>query len=361
MHTRPTRKKKRSDFSTPGDRRGHPERFEKSVFVRPRGRYHKRPSKKNCADPELALGGGWMRAGHVARLTAEEERALAERVKAGDADAQNQLIVANLPFVFRAVRAYRKSGLPLDDLVQEGSLGLTRAARTFDPAIHSASFATYARYWIRYYLARAVINSDSVIPISQHVMRLRLRYRRALRELRAVRPAGEGDAGSKTFSLSEIAGHMGVSMRQLKNAMLAGAHSSASLNDIPVEDHVRPDDVISGEEQRAAIQAAMERLHPFESWLLSRRYGLQMLKPFPWERRRTRGSLPQSPASDGESASASGLESSGSVRPSEAKFHQSFEEIAAECGLSHHRIRCIHRKALRKLRTTLVPHFRDDV
>jgi RNA polymerase sigma factor (sigma-70 family) len=359
MKHSPNPKKQRSGQPTFGDRNGHPKPFHDSTFGLNRGRCRSRPPGNDLSDPELALGGGWMRVGHVARLSPEEECALAERVKMGDSDAQTQLIIANLPFVFRAVRRYRKSGMSLDELVQEGSLGLTRAARTFDPAIYSASFATYARYWVRYYLARAVVNNGSVVPLSQHVMRLRLRFRRALRELKAKRPANGSDAGPKTFSLSEIARHMGVSKLMLKRAILFAADRSAALGDIPAEDRTQPEELIAGEEQRAVIHGALERLNPFEAWLLCRRYGVELLKPFPWTRRRTEGNSSASLIAGGESPSDSPLEAASSVKARTAMFHLSFKEIAQECGLKPHRVRQIHHSVLGKLRAALERHFPD--
>ncbi len=89
-------------------------------------------------------------------LSASEERSLAERIKAGDADATEKLITANLALVLRAVKYYKRCGVPLDDLVQEGNLGLIRAARNFDPSTHTARFATYATYWIRRFIVRSL-------------------------------------------------------------------------------------------------------------------------------------------------------------------------------------------------------------
>ena len=97
------------------------------------------------------------------RLSAGEERTLAERIKAGDVDAGQQLITANLGLVLHAVSDYKQCGVPLDDLIQEGNLGLIRAARHFDPATHTARFATYATYWIRCFIVRALASNGSLI------------------------------------------------------------------------------------------------------------------------------------------------------------------------------------------------------
>ena len=88
-------------------------------------------------------------------LSAGEERELADRIRTGDADAEQKLITANLGLVKKAVNDYARCGVPEDDLIQEGSLGLIRAARHFDPSTHTSRFSTYATYWIRCFMIRA--------------------------------------------------------------------------------------------------------------------------------------------------------------------------------------------------------------
>ena len=98
----------------------------------------------------------------------------------GDTTAQKQLIMANLASVRGAVREYRRSGIPLDDLIQEGNLGLIRAAQHFDPSTHDARFATYARFWIQASLVRALASNGSLIQLPERLHLLLLRYRRAI-------------------------------------------------------------------------------------------------------------------------------------------------------------------------------------
>jgi len=91
-------------------------------------------------------------------LSTWEERKLAERIKAGDQRAQERLILANRRLVFRIVRNYKIPGVSLDDLVQEGSVGLIRAAQNFDPSTHAIRFSSYAAFWIRAFIQRALTN-----------------------------------------------------------------------------------------------------------------------------------------------------------------------------------------------------------
>lgn len=91
---------------------------------------------------------------HPPLLSALEETKLAERIKEGDRLAQEQLILANRRLVFRIVREYKTTGISREDLVQEGSVGLIRAAQNFDPATHGIRFSSYAGFWIRAFIQR---------------------------------------------------------------------------------------------------------------------------------------------------------------------------------------------------------------
>src|SRR3974390_2800822 len=87
-------------------------------------------------------------------LTAQEERELAARVLAGDLEARDKLVRANLRLVVSIARKYIGKGLPLEDLISDGNLGLIRAAEGYDPNM-GTRFATYATYWIRQSIRRA--------------------------------------------------------------------------------------------------------------------------------------------------------------------------------------------------------------
>jgi RNA polymerase sigma factor (sigma-70 family) len=102
------------------------------------------------------------------RLSRKQEAALARRIAAGDAAAREKLILANQGMVVTIAIQFKKyKKLPLDDLIQEGNLGLIRACHTFKPAAHKASFAGYAQFWVRSYIVRAVLN-DALVRIPMH-------------------------------------------------------------------------------------------------------------------------------------------------------------------------------------------------
>ena len=127
-------------------------------------------------------------------LSADEERELADRIKGGDQAARRQLILANLRVVVEIARGFRSSKVPLDDLIQEGNLGLIRASEDFDPSVHGCRFYTYAEVWIRAFIHRALIANDSLIRVPQHVFLQRKQYRRLGNAKRCAGVADDGAA-----------------------------------------------------------------------------------------------------------------------------------------------------------------------
>jgi RNA polymerase primary sigma factor len=107
-------------------------------------------------------------------LSREEERRLAVRIAAGDRQARDALVQANLGLVVRVARGYQGRGLSLDDLVGEGNLGLIRAAEAFIPR-----FSTYATYWIKDAILAALYSTTATIRVPGYMVRLLSKWRRA--------------------------------------------------------------------------------------------------------------------------------------------------------------------------------------
>jgi RNA polymerase primary sigma factor len=123
--------------------------------------------------------------GQVKLLTPEEEIALAERVQAGDKDAREQMIKANLRLVVKIARDYEGLGLPLLDLVSEGNIGLMKAVERFQPA-KGAKLSTYAAWWIKQSIKRALANQSKTIRLPVHVTQKVAHIRRAAVKLRGT-------------------------------------------------------------------------------------------------------------------------------------------------------------------------------
>jgi RNA polymerase primary sigma factor len=115
-------------------------------------------------------------------LTADEERTLAYRVREGDHIARDQMVRANLRLVVNIARGYTGKGLDLSDLIEEGNLGLLHAAECFDPEMNTR-FSTYAGFWIKQSMRRAVINSGKTIRLPAYMVVLLADWRRATADL----------------------------------------------------------------------------------------------------------------------------------------------------------------------------------
>jgi RNA polymerase primary sigma factor len=115
-------------------------------------------------------------------LTADQEKALARRIEDGDSEARDHMVRANLRLVVNIARSYTGKGLGLQDLIAEGNLGLLRAVEGFDPSMNTR-FSTYASYWIKQSIKRAVINTGKTIRIPAYMNELLVKWRRATAKL----------------------------------------------------------------------------------------------------------------------------------------------------------------------------------
>src|SRR5689334_20486598 len=111
-------------------------------------------------------------------LSAEEERELAERVAIGDPYAREHMVKANLRLVVNIARGYLSKGLGLEDLVEEGNLGLMRAVEGFDGSMDTR-FSTYASYWIKQSIRRAIMNQGDPLRLPAYMFSLLAKWRRA--------------------------------------------------------------------------------------------------------------------------------------------------------------------------------------
>ena len=154
-------------------------------------------------------------------LSAEQEQALARRVQAGDAQAAQQLVEANLRLVISVARRYQHRGLSLLDLIEEGNLGLLTAARKFDPA-RGTRFSTYATWWIRQAIVRALANQARLVRLPVHVELLLSQYVRARTALQQElrRPP----------TTAEVAARMGKPTEQVEDLEALRLQHAVSLD-----------------------------------------------------------------------------------------------------------------------------------
>src|SRR5260221_4026690 len=114
----------------------------------------------------------------TALLSADEEKELAYKIEDGDNEARDRMVRANLRLVVNIARGYTGKGLALQDLIEEGNLGLLRAVEGFDPSMNTR-FSTYASYWIKQSIKRALINTAKTIRIPAYMVELLSKWRRA--------------------------------------------------------------------------------------------------------------------------------------------------------------------------------------
>ncbi len=157
-------------------------------------------------------------------LTAEEEVRLARLVRQGDFDARQTMIERNLRLVVNIAKHYLNRGIPLLDLVEEGNLGLMHALEKFDPE-RGFRFSTYATWWIRQNIERAIMNQSRTIRLPVHVVK---ELNQVLRAQRSIEAASNGES-----SLEEIAQRLDKSVEEVR-VILALSEHTASL-DAPLD------------------------------------------------------------------------------------------------------------------------------
>jgi RNA polymerase primary sigma factor len=211
-------------------------------------------------------------------LSRAEEHELAARIANGDHEARNHMVRANLRLVSKIALAFRGRGLPLDDLIGEGNLGLIRAAQEFDPRF-GTRFSTYAAYWIKEGIHRALVKTTATIRLPAHMEKLLTKWRRAERKLHHQwnrRPTfGEVAA---ILGLSEGQKSLVAKAQHARRLMLesnASGESGSWLSN-EVTDRLGPiDERLETDDERTVAFHRMVRLDDRERVVLTLRFGLE--------------------------------------------------------------------------------------
>jgi RNA polymerase primary sigma factor len=250
----------------------------------------------------------------TALLTSSDEQELAVQIGHGDTAARDRMVRANLRLVVNIARGYTGKGLGLQDLIEEGNLGLLRAVEGFDPAI-GTRFSTYASYWIKQSIKRALINSGKTIRIPAYMVELLSKWRRATARL--------SEELGRTPTPEEVARVLGLPKKKLpiikKAIRIYNAtpqtdqvEAGWTLGEMVMDDRLRsPDELLVESDSLHHVLTMLETMDEREATVLRMRFGLDDNQP------------------------------------------RTLKEIGESLGLTRERVRQIETEALRKLAESL--------
>ena len=247
-------------------------------------------------------------------LTREQETELAERVLQGDESARTHMIKANLRLVVKIAKDYANYGLPLSDLISEGNIGLMKAVERFDPSM-GAKLSTYASWWIKQSIKRALSNQSKTIRLPVHLLD-------KLAKVRRISAVMSEELGREP-SDEELSEETGIPIRKL--SLLRQASQKPASLDAPMNDDASsefgdmisddraldPSDAMESKNLLGEIGDMMDSLDERESRIINARFGLDGVTPM------------------------------------------TLEEVGREFGVSRERIRQLQTIALQKMRSVL--------
>ncbi len=218
----------------------------------------------------------------TALLTAADEKELAIRIEDGDGEARDRMVRANLRLVVNIARSYTGKGLGLQDLIEEGNLGLLRAVEGFDHRMNTR-FSTYASYWIKQSIKRALVNTAKTIRIPAYMVELLAKWRRAMSKLQ--------EELGRAPSQEEVARSLNLPKKKLaiiKKAIRVynstpqndQAESGWSLDEMLMDGHTKtPDTEMVEADDLHHVLALLGKMDKREATVLRMRFGLDNEEP----------------------------------------------------------------------------------
>ena len=220
-------------------------------------------------------------AGRHRLLTAAQEVALAKRIERGDAEAKAQMIQSNLRLVVSIAKNYRNQGLPFLDLIQEGTLGLIRAVEKFDWR-RGFKFSTYATWWIRQAVARALADKGRTIRMPVHIVERMQKINRAERSLWTQlgrEPTLEEIAEEASLTPQQIVEVRAAARASTSLDAPVGDQDDAVFGDFVAGDEPLPEETVEVRMRRQALRSALASLPEREREVVTLRYGIDGREP----------------------------------------------------------------------------------
>ena len=209
-------------------------------------------------------------------LSADEEKYYARRARSGDEAARQRMIESNLRLVVKISRRYINRGLPLLDLIEEGNLGLIHAVKKFDPE-RGFRFSTYATWWIRQTIERAIMNQSRTVRLPIHIIKdinTCLRAARRLREDSDEAPTSIDVANYLNRDLADVERLMGLHNRVTLRAGPADEDGSSPVDMLPAKRDAEPSNCAQKKAMNDIVEHWIGELNEKQRGVLERRFGL---------------------------------------------------------------------------------------
>jgi RNA polymerase primary sigma factor len=251
--------------------------------------------------------------GKVTLLTAEQEIELAIKIRQGDAEALEKLTKANLRFVVSVAKQYQNQGLSLGDLINEGNLGLIKAARRFDET-RGFKFISYAVWWIRQSIMQALAEQSRIVRLPLNRVGALNRIGKAYRNLEQEferEPSSEELAEELEMNVEDVSEAMTLSAKHVSmDAPFSNSEENRLLDVLENPDEPSPDNILMDESLKEEVERALSKLSAREAEVIKLYFGFDVDEPL------------------------------------------TLEEIGEKFNLTRERVRQIKEKAIRRLRNT---------